>query len=261
MRAALAVLLLLALAETVSRVAIDRLDLPAVEADPFFGFFGFQTFFEAEDVGPGERLRTRPSNVDDSMMRALAFQRRARPGDLRIVCVGGSVTRAEFPFHMGDVLGAGAGHPGVAPPAPHHEIEVVNAGFGGMGSTRLLLLVRELLGYDTGLLVISSGHNEFLERNFYRPLLERGPWVLRAQSILYRSAAARLLRAGLRPVRALVGADPDEAVSPLYRDMENRPFPGREGGAAPSHGPIREPIRIRIRATSQTSTPCSATTA
>ncbi len=158
------------------------------------------------------------------MMRDLRFARRAPKERMRIVCLGGSVTRAEYPFYMADYLGGEVGHPGVDPPPPFDSIELINSGFGGMGSTRVMLLMREILGYDPDLIVLSSGHNEFLERNFYRPLLERSPWLLRLQALFYRSTAARLARVALRALRDTYGGFEHESVSPLYLDMENRPF-------------------------------------
>ncbi len=216
------VLALLAAIEGAARLVTRELALEEVHSDPFFGFFGLATFFERDPESAGWM---RSQGGLGSTMLEERFALRPREDRLRLFCLGGSVTASPYPGFferfLVDDLGLGG------------RVEVVGAGYKGMGTSRLLFMEREVLGYGPDLLVVSTGHNEALEQNFYRPLLERSSGVLATQAALRGSRAVGLMRWGARAL--LPELAPRRAVSPMDLDMRQRPM------LAPPQSPVLRP--------------------
>ncbi|MFC1809575.1 SGNH/GDSL hydrolase family protein [Candidatus Omnitrophota bacterium] len=59
---------------------------------------------------------------------------------------------------------------------PEKNVNVINLGFGSWGSTRLLLLLREMIFYEPDLIIIYSGHNEFSER-YVKEIFYKDNWM------------------------------------------------------------------------------------
>ncbi|MDP6764316.1 MAG: tetratricopeptide repeat protein, partial [Planctomycetota bacterium] len=104
---------------------------------------------------------------------------------------------------------------------PDRVHEVINCGGISYASYRLTHIAREVAAYDPDVLVILTGHNEFLERRTYPHLLEAEGSVLRLQGRLSRSRLYTLLRDALLSVRAGDDGAP----------------PGRAEGAGPDRLP------------------------
>jgi tetratricopeptide (TPR) repeat protein len=99
------------------------------------------------------------------------FQAPKPPESFRVFVLGGSSAYG-FPW------GARVAFPeqlraGLHAVWPERTIEVINAGGMSYASHRLRILTHEVLEYEPDLLVIYGGHNEFIERRFYRSHLER----------------------------------------------------------------------------------------
>lgn len=69
---------------------------------------------------------------------------------------------------------------------PDRDIEVINASAMSYGSHRLRILMREILRYEPDGIIIYSGHNEFVERRFYRDLFQRPAELDRIRLLLFR---------------------------------------------------------------------------
>lgn len=69
---------------------------------------------------------------------------------------------------------------------PDRDIEVINASAMSYGSHRLRILIREILYYEPDAIIIYTGHNEFVERRFYRDLFQRPAELDRIRLLLYR---------------------------------------------------------------------------
>ena len=149
--------------------------------DPFRGFSGMVRVFERD--GAGAYTSVRPANA--RTFNAQTFLA-AKPVDgFRAFVIGGSSAYG-FPW------GAEAAFSSILEEAlqaehPGRTIEVINAGGISYASHRLRILVRELLLYQPDALIIYGGHNEFVEKNFYRSLRHRTETVGRVQHLLYRS--------------------------------------------------------------------------
>ena len=134
--------------------------------DPLRGFSGLVKVFQRD----GQVYRTRSSGQHkDFNDQSFAT---VKPADgLRIFCLGGSSAygypwdaQAAFSGVLGDVLAAAS---------PRRSVEVVNAAGISYGMHRLNLVADEILGYEPDVLVVYSGHNEFVEPSFFEALKRR----------------------------------------------------------------------------------------
>lgn len=138
------------------------------EADPFAGFSRSVRVFE--EVPSRGVLATAP-RASRLSFNHQEFSRRKPEGGLRIFTLGGSSAYG-FPYGaevaftklLGDALGAAL---------PGTRVEAVNASGMSYGSHRLRILAHELAAYEPDIFVVYEGHNEFIERSFYRELLAR----------------------------------------------------------------------------------------
>jgi len=158
--------------------------------DPSQGFSGLMTVFQRD----GERYRTRPS-LRPSTFNDQSFLAHKPSNGLRIFCLGGSSAfgfpwdaRASFCGVLADVLHAAY---------PERTVEVVNVAGISYAMHRLNIVADEMVAYDPDFFIIYSGHNEFIERDFYEALKQRG--AVRA-GLVHLLAHTRLFSA-LRDLR------------------------------------------------------------
>jgi tetratricopeptide (TPR) repeat protein len=183
--AALAVALFFGLAECALWIAGVR---PlASERDPFQGFAEGVRIYEL-DAGRGV-YRTNPRAVQHSF-NYQEFRAEKPAGGFRLFVLGGS---SAWGFPWGAEVAFA--HPlGLALEAarPGRTIESINAAAMSYGSHRLRIVAREVLGYSPDAIVVFEGHNEFVERRFYRDQLA-GPSTaarLRAVALHLRTFSA-----------------------------------------------------------------------
>ncbi|MBI4382725.1 MAG: hypothetical protein HY579_01665 [Nitrospinae bacterium] len=89
------------------------------------------------------------------------FSRKKAPGTYRIFLVGASTTRG-FPFNDRKISYSGFLGQILKDVLPGHAAEVVNAGYDAISSYGVEDIFRQLLEYDPDLIVVYSGHNEFI---------------------------------------------------------------------------------------------------
>lgn len=176
----------------VLEVALTVFDVADPLEDPFFDYEAVTGVFEpAEGTVDGDVYRTRESKT--KLFNAQGFPMVKRPGTFRVFALGGSTThgrpydwRVAFPNWLQLLLDASrTGQP----------IEVINAGGVSYASHRVKVLTEELLGYEPDLLVIYTGHNEFLEERAYGDRLRENAML----------KLARRQLSGLRTVRWIRG--------------------------------------------------------
>lgn len=134
--------------------------------DPSRGFSGLVPVF----VQDGQSMRTQPL-LRGEVFNDQSFAATKPENGLRIFTVGGS-SAFGFPW------GANASFSGVLQDVltqayPDRDIEVVNAAGVSYAMHRLNLVVRELVQYEPDVLIVYSGHNEFVEHDFFESLRER----------------------------------------------------------------------------------------
>jgi len=155
-------------------------DIPKGESsqDPFVGFSSQERLFtDSVFIENGKNIPvmiTYPDKLE--LFPNESFTQTKSANTLRAFCVGGSTTygrpyspRTSFCSWLEDFLNY---------VDPDHKWEVVNAGGVSYASYRIALLMEELIQYEPDLVVVYTGHNEFLERRTYSKIL-RLPVVLR----------------------------------------------------------------------------------
>lgn len=69
------------------------------------------------------------------------------------------------------------------------NLEVINLGASGHGSTRVSQIMKEALGYSPDLLVVYTGQNEFRDAYFHAKELLRPKTVATIMEVLFASRA------------------------------------------------------------------------
>jgi len=170
-----------------------------VPGDPFVGFSRLHPLYESYRASDGSlRMRTVPDK--QQWFNAEDFSAVKTPGDFRIISLGGSTT-------YGRPYGNTTSYSGwlerllnrCAPAGRHYE--VINAGGISYASYRVTVLLDELLAYKPDLVIIYTGHNEFLEARTYGRLLEQPASLIELRSLLNRMRLYRLLKLGLGKIR------------------------------------------------------------
>jgi len=152
--------------------------------DTFLVFTPHARLFEEQIAPDGEVIL---KTVENRLVRlnAQQFSKKKSPGTYRIFCVGGSTTygapygdSTSFTRWLREFLPVVDGS---------RRFEVINAGALSYGSFRIALLMQELAGHEPDLFVVYMGHNEFLERQTYKKILETPEMVTSTVAILSRT--------------------------------------------------------------------------
>ncbi len=156
-------------------------------SDPSGGFSGLVSVFELE----GDVFRTRPNAVYATFNHQSFLAQKPARG-LRIFTLGGSSSygflwNADVAFTavLGDVL---------ATAHPDRHVEAVNVSGISYAIHRLAIVADEIVGYEPDILIIYSGHNEFIERSFFDQLKSRSYWQNQLERFLLHSRLYSFLR-------------------------------------------------------------------
>jgi len=155
---------------------------PDTRRDPFHGFAGTPSVFQERTVaGQGIRYVPRPnqSSIVDS------FPANKSTNTFRVFTFGGSTTYGE-PYGQGGSFSYWLKRY-LQELHPDRNIEVINCGVSGYGSSRVLQIVNEAVRYDPDLFVVYTGQNEFRDARFHYWELTRSPFTARLMSLLFHS--------------------------------------------------------------------------
>lgn len=152
------------------------------------------------------------------LLNADTFPRERPEGELRIIAVGESAVfgyptggELAFPHRLGVLLNERR---------PELHARVINLGIPGYEVRRVLRVLQEALRYEPSLVIMYTGHNEYLRR-FTMENLENLGWRVRLRQKLQRLRLHQLLAKLLAPVTGklqLGGVD----VEAHTREMEKR---------------------------------------
>lgn len=148
----------------------------AEEGDPLAGFSsGFRLFEESPTPDQNSPALSTAANRL-AYFNPQTFAASKSDSAYRIFCLGGSTTYGR-PY---DDQTSFAGFLRATLPQldPTKHWEVVNAGGISYGSTRVALLMRELVEYQPDLFVVYTGHNEFLEEQTFSSVMNTPESVL-----------------------------------------------------------------------------------
>jgi tetratricopeptide (TPR) repeat protein len=141
-----------------------------IAQDPYVGFSSHIPLFVARTQPDGTSVMVTADNKQDYFNHQEFLPAKSGHGAYRIFCMGGSTTNGR-PYN--DTTSFCGWLREMLPLAdPTHQWDVVNAGGVSYASYRVAKLMEELARYEPDLFIIYSGHNEFLERRTYGPILE-----------------------------------------------------------------------------------------
>ena len=159
---------------------------PADSPDPFAGFNRNFPLFERE----GAVYRTARARAP--FIASQEFPVEKTPGGFRMFCFGGSTVyghpytgETAFPKWLELEL---AGRD------PSRSWQAINCGGISYASYRIVPMVQEVLRYQPDLIIVATGHNEFLEDRTYRSLKTRSAlwaWLQRTVYSLHTVGLAR----------------------------------------------------------------------
>lgn len=169
----------------------------AFEPDPFVGFAGSHPFFVK--IGRGDQARYQINPRHQRFFNEVSFPVHKPARSFRVFVAGGS-TALGFPFldpgSFARFLQVGLDR--LEPGRPH---QVINAGGFGYASYRVARVVEEVLNYEPDLVVVMTGHNEFLEKRVYGESEQASPALTAVRACLDRLRLYRVLRQAVWAVR------------------------------------------------------------
>lgn len=172
--------------------------------DPFVGFSTLHSLFE---------LRPSQDSYETTQAQRYFFGRQSfsarKPAkNFRIFCLGGSTVLGHpfqpdtaFPHWLTKELSS---------VMDRVDVDAINCGGMSYASYRLVPILKEVLGYKPDLIVVMTGHNEFLEDRSYGNLKNRSAARARIENALYSLHTVTLAR---RLIDKLRGSRPPGTTS------------------------------------------------
>ncbi len=159
---------------------------PADSSDPLSGFNRLSTLFERK----GNVYRT--TRACERFFLPQEFPVEKRGGEFRIFCLGGSTVyghpyQADTAFPKWLELELNASN-------PSRFYRMINCGGISYASYRLARIAKEVLQYQPDLIILATGHNEFLEDRTYQSIKNRPRAWARLQDAAYSLRTVGLVR-------------------------------------------------------------------
>ena len=183
---------------------------PSDDYDPFVEVQG-GSLFELNESGSTYQIRE--SRL--KFFRPQSFVREKPKNGIRIFCLGGSTVQGR-PYSVETAFPAWL-ELSLKTLYPNRQWEVINCGGVSYASYRLNPIIDECLRYQADLIVICTGHNEFLEDRTYEQLKRWPKPVIGLASLFTSSRVAALVRVGLS---GIVSIDGDRSRSVLEEDVD-----------------------------------------
>ncbi|MBL8849539.1 MAG: hypothetical protein JNG89_07640 [Planctomycetaceae bacterium] len=187
---------------------------PALHDDPFVGFSSIRPLFVLSD----DRSRYEIPAARQRFFCAESFPARKLPGDFRIFCLGGSTvqgrpfaTETSYTSWLEITLNAAQ---------PDRHWDVINCGGVSYASYRLIPILHEVLTYQPDLIILDTGHNEFLEARSFDHLQDRGAAVNAALSAAARLRTFTLIREQYLRLNGKSSAAPSEGRPLLPEEVD-----------------------------------------
>ena len=148
---------------------------PDWQDDPLVGFRGIRPLFVLNAAQ--DRYEIPPAR--QNYFRPQSFPASKAPGEYRVFCLGGSTVQGspystETAFSSWLEIALRAAN-------PQRSFHVINCGGVSYASYRLIPILQEVLGYHPDLIVVCTGHNEFLEDRTYRHVKQQPAILAMAQ--------------------------------------------------------------------------------
>ena len=181
---------LIAVAESFLRFA--GIGVPQDLGGPYVGFHEIHPLFEINE----DKTRYEIPESRRRFFRPESFAAQKDKKEFRIFCLGGSTVQGrpyaiETSFTSWLELSLKAAH-------PERTWESVNCGGVSYASYRLVPILKEILNYSPDLIIVYTGHNEFLEERSYQTTKRTPQWMMAIHERISRLHCYELLRATWR---------------------------------------------------------------
>ena len=140
---------------------------PELADDPFVGFRSTRPLFVRNN--DKNVFETAPNRLE--FFRPESFSLSKAPNEFRVFCLGGSTVQGR-PFAIETSFTTWL-EIGLRSADPSRQWQVVNCGGVSYASYRLVPILAEVLGYQPDLVILYTGHNEFLEDRTYDHIKQR----------------------------------------------------------------------------------------
>ena len=144
--------------------------------DPYVGFDSTRSLFELNRTSGQYEIPV----SRQALFCEESFARTKGSHEYRIFCLGGSTVQGR-PYAVETSFTAWL-EVSLEAADPSRDWQVVNCGGVSYASYRLLPILRELLTYEADLLIVYTGHNEFLEDRTYQSVKRTPAFVAAAHS-------------------------------------------------------------------------------
>ncbi|MGH7200101.1 MAG: GDSL-type esterase/lipase family protein, partial [Planctomycetaceae bacterium] len=194
---------------------------PSDFEDPFVGFSEIHPLFVLSD--DAARYETAPSRRP--FFKEDSFGRTKADREFRIFVLGGSTVQGSpysiptsFTTWLELELDAAD---------PRRDWEVVNCGGVSYASYRLVPILEEVLRYEPDLIIVCTGHNEFLEHRTYGHIPQTPAVLAVPQRWVHRLRTYQLLRAGV--ARLSGPGEPPDRDRPVLKSEADALLDYRDG--------------------------------
>ncbi len=161
---------------------------PELHDDPFVGFEAVRPLFVLGE----DQTRYEVPQARQMYFRSESFAALKRPGEFRLFCLGGSTVQGR-PFSIETSFTTWL-ELSLDTADSSHAWEVVNCGGVSYASYRLVPILEEILRHEPDLIIIYTGHNEFLEARTFDHVKSRGAAVNTALGWAARLRTFTLMR-------------------------------------------------------------------
>ena len=196
---------------------------PRLREDPFVGFAGQRPLF----VLSPDRDTYKIPHVRENYFARDSFPARKGPEERRVFCLGGSTVQGR-PYSIQTSFTTWL-ELALETVDKVHNWEVVNCGGISYASYRLVPILEECLQYDPDLIILCTGHNEFLEDRSY-PDVSRSP-------LFHQTSRLRLVNLARDVADRFRGGGEDENVGPgkTILPLETEPILNFNAGLSVYH--------------------------
>lgn len=161
---------------------------PDYSEDPFVGFRAVHPLFVLNKEGTQYEIA--PSR--QGYFRPDSFAAQKAPNEFRIFCLGGSTVQGR-PFAIETSFTTWL-EISLQAADPKRQWEVVNCGGVSYASYRLVPILKEVLAYEPDLIILYTGHNEFLEDRTYGHIKHLPELIARPCEFVSRTRTYTMLR-------------------------------------------------------------------
>ncbi len=187
---------------------------PTVHDDPFVGFSSMRPLFVLNEAG--DRYEIPLSR--QGYFRPESFAAQKATSEFRIFCLGGSTVQGN-PFGIETSFTTWL-EINLQTAATDRTWDVVNCGGISYASYRLVPILEETLRYQPDLIIVYTGHNEFLEDRTYSHIKHRPTWLARPLEWAARLRTYTLLREGCLRLAGQSSAEPRRGRPIMPEEVE-----------------------------------------